>query len=94
MTLHAYDINGYVGDVGTNTGWDDLASALRESHATDLRSFAQFGYTEDPRTFAQYLREVGERTTLPPEMRSSWDNLLGVAQRAEGILIVSNGVED
>lgn len=86
MSFAAYDVRGYLGDIGTAHGWAQLAEALRRTGVPSVTEFADKGYTEHPQKLAMALN------TIPDT--DGRENLRGLALMAAGVLIVSDGVEE
>ena len=84
MSWVAFDVRGFLGDVGTAHGWAALAETLRRTGVPSLVEFAERGYTEHPQKLAMAL------TTVPDA--EGKDNLRALALKAAGVLIVSDGV--
>lgn len=84
MGWYAYDANGYIGDVGTNTGWKALCDFLKENGNAEAKSLARDGWSDG----------VDFRGIPDPEdgsVKMSFDNLKELSSRCEEILIISDG---
>ena len=55
MSVFAYDIEGYLGDVASVRGWSEALGVLASSGAAPLSLFAERAYTKDPRFLAQSI---------------------------------------
>ena len=86
MSFQAFDVRGFLGDVGTAHGWAELAEALRRTGVPSVTEFANNGYTEHPQKLALALGTVPDVEGL--------SNLRELALKAAGVLIVSDGVEE
>ena len=89
MSLYAYDVNGYLGDVASISGWADFVDwgLLKGGEVTRLTSK---GFSEKPAQLEEQLRGL---YATNPEVESVRVGLLSLAGRAEGVLIISEGEE-
>jgi hypothetical protein len=87
VAWYAYDANGYIGDVGTNTGWKALCDYLKESDNADAAYLANNGWSDgiDFTTIAAPEDEDVAKTLL---------NLKEVAVKCKEVLIISQGFEE
>ena len=86
MSLQAYDVRGYLGDIGTAHGWATLAESLRRIGVPSVTEFVDQGYTEHPQKLALALGTV-------PDVEGK-ANLRDLVLKAAGVFIVSDGVEE
>lgn len=87
MGWYAYDADGYVGDVGTNTGWADLCDFFRTSGNEEAKFLADNGWVNE-----LDFRSLG--TPGDEVVRQTLENLKQVAVKCREVLIVTNGVAD
>lgn len=89
MSYYAYDSNGYLGDVASGTGWQEFCE-WAQNQSGPVATFVEHGSTDDPVALADALDElvvVGDADT-----EGIRKNLVTIAERANGVLIVSDGV--
>lgn len=87
MSYYAYDSNGYVGDVGSNTGWKSLCDYLMDNGNPASKSLCRDGWSDG----------IDFRDIPEPEdkvLLGLYSNLKEIASRCEEVLIVSQGFEE
>lgn len=91
MGFRVYDENGYVGDFATTKGCDDFMKWLKSTEDEDLMDFADNGIYIVPEALAETL--VGYQ---PPkgDIKSIYDNFLELLPKCEGIVMISDEVND
>lgn len=89
MSLCAYDVNGYVGEVASLGGWRELAVWAR-SVGGALRDLVDTGFTTDPGALAAKL---DAQTVLDATIDATRKNLAHIARYAQEVLIISDGVD-
>ena len=87
MGFCLYDVNGYVGDVGTAQGWDDLCAYLATSGSKMGRELARRGFTVAGNDLFDLEPPQQE------DVRSTFENLRELAKKCSELLIVSDGEE-
>jgi hypothetical protein len=87
VTWYAYDAEGYVGDVGTNTGWKALCDHLKESGNADAAYLANNGWS-DGIDFTDIADPEEE------EVAKTFASLKEVAVKCKEVLIISQGFEE
>lgn len=87
MAVYAYDIDGYVGDLGTNTGWAYLCDFFRTSGNEEAKFLADEGWSDGFQV--DTLDPPGDEV-----LAGLLENFKSVAKRCREILIVSQGFEE
>lgn len=87
MSFYAYDVSGYVGDVASVVGWADFCD-WAEGAGGEVSSLTNDGVSNDPAALAQQL---GGMSAPDPDVEAVRVGLLGLAQKAKELLIVSEG---
>jgi hypothetical protein len=87
MGVYLYDVDGYVGDVGTNLGWSELCAYLSTSGSKMGRALVKWGYT----LVGNDLFEIAD--PKDPDVAMTLMNLQQLALKCSEILIVSDGEE-
>lgn len=86
MSFYAYDANGYVGDLGTNTGWKALCDYLMDNGNSEAKSLCKDGWSD-----GIDFRDIPDPED--PILLQSYSNLKELSQKCEELLIVSQGFE-
>ena len=87
MTFSAYDSNGYLGDVASIGGWTAFAK-WAAPQGYDVTELIRQGHSADPRAVALQLNGMHSED---PDVESVRKTLFDLAQKAEELLIVSEG---
>lgn len=87
MTFSAYDSNGYLGDVASIGGWTAFAKWAGDRSGA-LTSLVRTGASEN---LSRLIAEMGVLYAPDPDVESVRKGLLALAQKAQEILIVSEG---
>jgi hypothetical protein len=91
MTLYAYDVDGYVGDVASVGGWADIVRVMLRSGDPVLIALANEGCTQKLEELISSLQRWGkDRPT--PQVDAVRLNLIKLARKCKLILIISDGV--
>lgn len=88
MTYAAYDEDDYLGDVASIGGWTSFFDWAHE-HGDAVADLVDSGYTRNPEALADQLKNIW---AIDPAVESIRRNLLEIARKAKGILIVTDGV--
>lgn len=91
MGFYLYDEEGYVDDLGTTKGVNDLLTYLRGLNISGLKKFIEQGWDLVPEALAEELEEVN-----PPagEVKDTLEILKGNLYRCRGIAIISDGINE
>lgn len=91
MGFYLYDEDGYVDDLGTNKGVDDLFTYLRGLEIPGLKKFLYEGWDLVPEALAEELEEVN-----PPvgEIKETLEALKENLYKCKGIAIISDGLNE
>ena len=88
MTYIASDSGGYVGDVASIGGWAEFAAWARVSRpGPQTMALLAFGYSLDP---ASLTRELVAVSASNADIDSVRENLIGMAEKADEILILQS----
>ena len=90
MTYFAADAKGYVGDIGTTSGWIAFAAWARKQGG-EIAILGEDGQTLHPRQLAKELRTAKTDNESDEEVRVA---LLDAATEADEILIVTDGMAE
>jgi len=90
MSLYAYDENGFIGDAASLNGWDAFFGWVTQFKKTECNQLIIEGYTDNPKVLAS---ELAMLKAIDPDVESVRKNLEELAGKAEGVLIISDGVE-
>ena len=89
MTFAAYDANGYLGDAASIGGWTAFAK-WATLQGDELSRLIRQGSSTDPTRLAVQLNSL---SAPDPDVESVRVGLFALAQKAEEILIISEGGE-
>jgi hypothetical protein len=89
MGFYAADANGFIADVASTTGLHDFSTEA-EAHPGTIATFAEAGETDDPEALAAALAAVTFQNLSAETVRQA---ILGCAQRAAEVLILSDGAD-
>ena len=89
MTFAAYDSNGYLGDVASIGGWTAFVKWAAQQD-DELARLARQGSSTDPIRLAVQLNSL---SAPDPDVESVRAGLFALAQKAEELLIISEGGE-
>ena len=87
MTFAAYDAEGYLGDVASIGGWTAFAKWAAQQ-GDELARLARQGSSTDPTRLAVQLNSL---QAPDPDVDSVRVGLLALANKADEILIISEG---
>lgn len=87
MSYSLFDSDNYLGDVASNAGWKDFA-LWASQQAAPIAEFVRDGHTDDPQGLAAALDVV---TAKDPEVDGTRQLVLEAAQKADEVLIISDG---
>ncbi len=94
MSYFLADVNGFKGDLATNTGYDDLANWLESSKLDLSKEFVEQGYTEFPKELVMEIDLYIDQSTeywLNPELKNTVDNFKEMLLDSKDVAIISNG---
>ncbi len=91
MGYYLYDEDGYVADVGTTKGLDDMFTYLRGLDLPGLDAFIENGWDLVPEALAEELEVLD-----PPagEVKDTIDDLVVNLRKCKGMAIVSDGLNE
>ena len=91
MGFYLYDEDGYVADLATTKGLNDLLSYLKGLNIPGLKKFIEDGWDLVPEAIAEELEVVN-----PPigEVKETLDALKENLYKCKGIAIISDGVNE
>jgi hypothetical protein len=87
MTYVLCDANGFVGDLASITGLDDMQKALKGDPVLD--EFFEFGYYDDIETLKKAL---ADKKSTDPMVNATIENLRQLAAQCEIGAIIWDGV--
>ena len=90
MTLLVYDINGYIGDLATNTGYHELMESLKPIGGVFENLFDE--ETTDKLDALLTAIDDLDMTTLNPNVKKTALILRNLAKKCEEIIIITDGV--
>jgi len=87
----AYDVNGYVGDIGTATGLFDFMRWCAGTEDFELINFSEEGKAIVPEALLEALQMYE-----PPkgDIKEVYDALLMVLPKCKEIVVISDGLND
>jgi hypothetical protein len=89
MTYSLYDSRGYVGDLASGGGLEDMESFLGR-YGEPFKSFFKKGYAENPERLIDFL--VNLKTT-DKMLQETLDNFRNLLENCHDIAIISDGTE-
>lgn len=97
MSFYIYDINGYVGDLASNKGLDDLAIYIKKHpDMDDLERLMKDGTILKTDALMEELKSAG--VPKDPDIRDTFNNLKTLIEKAADVIIITmnpeGGVED
>lgn len=91
MGFYLYDEDGYVDDLGTTKGTNDLLVYLRGLDIPGLKKFLTEGWDLVPEALAEELEEVNAPAG---EIRDTLEALKENLYKCKGIAIISDGLNE
>ena len=91
MSYQLYDENGYVDDLATTKGLNDMLSYLRGLDKPGLRKLLEEGWDLIPEAI---LEEFGDIDPPAGEIKDTIDKLKENLKKCVGIVIFSDGLND
>lgn len=91
MAYYLYDGSGYVGDLATNQGMDDLAAFIDQHGGEWLQHFIEEGWvpvSEDMLTEVLSLPDPEDA-----DLKETWLNLKAMLHQCKDVAIISDGSE-
>lgn len=92
MSYYTADVRGYLADIASVGGWHNfIVWEERQHNALQLHNFVQKGFTEDPQSLADELRDLRSDILSVETTRIG---LQAAARRAEEFLIFTDGTSN
>jgi len=96
MSVYVEDINGFIDELATNKGYNDLCEWL-ETYGMELsKEFSEKGYTEFPKQLALEVKiaiHYSPEYWLNPNIGDTVDRFLSILQKCKEVCIVSDGTD-
>ena len=89
MGYSLFDSNGYIGDVGTTGGLQDLRKYCLSMKKHNVRLFLDKGAALITEVFMNEVKALRPRKKT---IQTTAENLLVLLERCEGVAIISDGV--
>ncbi len=91
MSYYVYDENGYVGDFATTKGLNDFMKWAESTEDGELVALAENAMYIFPMAIKESLEAFD-----PPlgEIKDTYDNFLELLPKCQGIVIISDGLND
>jgi hypothetical protein len=91
MSYQLYDSNGYVGDLATNTGLDQLSNYLLSFKVKAISKFINQGESLNINRLIKSLKKIP--ASDDKDIQNTLDNLINLLGKCEEIAIISDGIE-
>lgn len=90
MSYYLYDINGYLGDLATNTGLQDLSEFIEMKGNKATNGLIELGSSLITDDLVNGLKAL-----VPEEasIRATLKSLIAMVNRAELVVIINNGID-
>jgi len=85
MTLYIYDQNGYVGDLASQNGYNEMVSFI----ADKVPQLFDDGYHDNPAEVVKALEGVSSSNQ---DINATIDNLRELAKKCKGSILITDGV--
>jgi hypothetical protein len=87
MSYYIYDVNGYVGDLASNKGLNDLWTFL-EGKGKKIDILIKDGTVD---VSDELIKELAKLSVTKPSVASTLDNLRTLVKKCQDIVIVTDG---
>lgn len=90
MSYQLYDVNGYVGDLATTTGLQDLSDFIMKKGTKAPKGLMELGSSLITTDLVNGLK------MLAPEeasVKTTLKNLVSMVNKAELVVIINNGID-
>ena len=91
MSYQLYDSNGYVGDLATITGLNELADYLLSFNVVVITKFMDEGDSTEIGKLTKALKKIP--ASDDKDIQDTLDNLINLLGKCEEIAIISDGIE-
>jgi ribonuclease D len=92
MGFYIYDSNGYVGDLASNKGLDDLSVFIRKySDGDELNSLFENGHVLKTEHLLEEIKRIG--IPKDPDIRDTLKNLKTLIKKSSDVVIITQEAE-
>jgi hypothetical protein len=89
MSYQLYDINGYVGDIATTQGWEDLSNYILKFGMLEMKDFVNKGFIEISNLAIVRFERLKPKDV---DVKITLDNLILLLNKCEDVAIISDGL--
>lgn len=91
MGYYLYDSNGYVGDLASNHGMQELEDFLEQNASVAIAHLLHEGWVPIEATLTDELKLIPDPTD--PFVLKTWKNLKEMLSKCQDVAIISDGAE-